>query len=205
MTILIIYCHPSKESYTYNVLMQLVEEIRQSDWEVEISDLYAMNFPSDMTEEEYNREGFANTSLPIPEDVLEEQKKNERADSIIFLYPIWWSDCPAKLKGWFDRVYTVGYAYRQMDSNLSMKRVNYGLVVCTAGHPNHFLEEIGIAQSMQAIMLDDRLGKRFRHKEMCILGGTLDIEKVRPEHTKAIKEVTRKIAMYGPQIVENQE
>lgn len=197
MNILIIFCHPSRASYTYDVLMQLTEEIRQTNWELEISDLYAINFLSDMTEEEYKREGFANTALPIPKDVFEEHKKIERADCIIFLYPIWWSDCPAKLKGWFDRVYTVGYAYKQQDSSTGMKPVNYGLVICTAGHPTHFLTEIGIAQSMQTIMLDDRLGKRFRHKEMLILGGTLELANVRQEHTAAIKDVISRINKYG--------
>jgi NAD(P)H dehydrogenase (quinone) len=35
---------------------------------------------------------------------------------------------------------------------------------------------------MQTIMLDDRLGKRFENKEMLLLGGTLDIEKVIESH-----------------------
>lgn len=199
MNVLIIFCHPSRKSYTYDVLTQLTQEIRQTNWELEISDLYAMNFLSDMTEEEYNREGFANTALPIPNDIFEEHKKIERADCIIFLYPVWWSDCPAKLKGWFDRVYTVGYAYKQNDAIFSMKSINYGLVICTAGHPNHFLTEIGIAQSMQTVMLDDRLGKRFSHKEMLILGGTLELNNVKRWHTEAIKEIPGKIAKYCTQ------
>ena len=70
-----------------------------------------MDFKTDMTEEEYKREGLVNTNLLIPDDVKHEHKKIEKADCLIFLYPVWWSDCPSKLKGWFDRVYSVGYAY----------------------------------------------------------------------------------------------
>jgi len=166
------------------------------NWNIEISDLYAMNFLTDMTEQEYEREGFAKTEIPISKDVNEEHSKIEKADCIVFLYPVWWSDCPAKLKGWFDRVYSVGYAYGHKPKLQKMKTLKYGVVICTAGHPNDFLNEIGIAQSMQTVMLDDRLGKRFENKEMLLLGGTLDIEKVRQKHKKQIEELIIKIQNY---------
>lgn len=196
MNILIVYAHPSKKSYTFQVLEHLKAHISKQNWNLEISDLYAMNFKSDMSEEEYEREGFTKTELPISKDVLAEHAKIEKADCIIFLYPVWWSDCPAKLKGWFDRVYSVGYAYGQNETSKKMKTISLGLVICTAGHPNAFLEEIEMAQSMQTIMLDDRLGKRFIHKEMLILGGTLELDKVVSQHFLELKEVVDKIKQY---------
>jgi len=60
MKVLIIYCHPSKKSYTFEILEQLKSNLEKEEIEYEISDLYAMNFKTDMTEEEYEREGFAN-------------------------------------------------------------------------------------------------------------------------------------------------
>ena len=195
----IIYCHPSRQSYTYKILKQLEANLKKEELEYEISDLYAMGFKADMTEEEYNREGFINIDLPIPNDVKDEHKKIEKADCIVFLYPVWWSDCPAKLKGWFDRVYSVGYAYGYNDEGNKiekMKKVPYGIVICTAGHPNEFLKEIGIAESMRNVMIDDRLGKRFTNKEMIILGGTLDKEKVRLIHSQIIESIGRKIKEY---------
>ncbi|MFB9076565.1 NAD(P)H-dependent oxidoreductase [Flavobacterium procerum] len=197
MNILIVYSHPSKKSYTFQVLEQLKTALQKENWNIEISDLYEMNFRSDMSEDEYEREGFAKTQLPIPVDVLAEQEKIEKADCIIFLYPVWWSDCPAKLKGWFDRVYAVGYAYGQNEISRKMKTIPFGLVICTAGHPNAFLNEIEIAQSMEKIMLEDRLGKRFIHKEMIILGGTLELEKVMNEHFKIISKIPKKIQSYS--------
>jgi NAD(P)H dehydrogenase (quinone) len=193
MNILLIYCHPSKKSYTFEVLEHLKKAIAAQNWNLEISDLYAMNFQSDMSEQEYEREGFAKTDLPIPKDVQAEHQKIAIADCIIFLYPVWWSDCPAKLKGWFDRVYAVGYAYGYKPDLPKMKTIKHGLVICTAGHSNEFLTEIGIAQSMQTIMLDDRFGKRFENKEMLLLGGTLEIEKVKEYHKWVIDAWVGKI------------
>jgi NAD(P)H dehydrogenase (quinone) len=201
MNILIIYSHPSEKSYTFEILETLKKTLTNQNWNVEISDLYAMNFQSDMTSQEYEREGFTRTDLPISKDILAEHKKIEMADCIIFLYPVWWSDCPAKLKGWFDRVYSVGYAYGQKPNLPQMKTIKYGLVICTAGHSNEFLNEIGIAQSMETIMLDDRLGKRFEHKEMLILGGTTsDNENLRQAHKTKIEEITVKIKKYCSQV-----
>lgn len=191
MNILIVYSHPSKKSYTWRVLQQLKTVLDEGDHSVEISDLYSMNFSSDMTESEYEREGFAQLHLPLSDDIVAEHKKIEVADCIIFLYPLWWSDCPAKMKGWFDRVYSVGYAYgydKQGQKISVMKKVKYGIVICTAGHPNDFLEETGIADSMRTIMINDRLGKRFENKEMLILGGTLDMKNVDELHRKSIAD-----------------
>ena len=198
MKIQIIYCHPSKKSYTFEVLEQLKLTLEKEKLEYEISDLYEMKFKTDMTEEEYEREGFANIELPIPNDVKEEHKKIKKAECLIFLYPVWWSDCPSKLKGWFDRVYSIGYAYGHSDSNLfdKMKTLKYGLVICTAGHPNEFLREIGIAESMRNVMIDDRLGKRFQNKEMIILGGTLNKENVKQTHSAIINSIGEKIKKY---------
>ena len=194
MNILIIYCHPSEKSYTFQILEMLKQLLLSQKWNVEVSDLYAVDFQSDMTEAEYEREGFANLELAIPEDVLKEHTKIEKADCIIFLYPVWWSDCPAKLKGWFDRVYSVGYAYGQKPNQASMKTIKYGLVICTAGHPNSFLNQTGISQSMQTIMLDDRLGKRFENKEMLILGGTTVFsEDLKQIHKTQIEKLIDKI------------
>ncbi|WP_299314741.1 NAD(P)H-dependent oxidoreductase [uncultured Aquimarina sp.] len=167
MNVLIIYCHPSKESYTFQILKQLKESLKKESIEFQISDLYETYFQTEMTEQEYMREGLLNLDLPILPDVKIEQEKIENADCIVFLYPVWWSDCPAKLKGWFDRVYSVGYAYgydNKVNKVQRMKTIKYGISLCRTGHPNKFLDEIGIAESMRNVMIDDRLGQRFKKR-----------------------------------------
>ena len=200
MKIQIIYCHPSQKSYTHEILEQLKSSLLKENLKFEVSDLYAMNFQTDMSENEYDREGFVNLDLPIPNDIKEEHQKLKKASCIVFVYPVWWSDCPAKLKGWFDRVYSVGYAYGYDESGHNiqkMKTIPYGIALCTAGHPNEFLNEIGIAESMRNVMIDDRLGQRFKKKEMIILGGTLDRNKVKDEHSEIVKNIAKKIKKYS--------
>jgi len=91
--------------------------------------------------------------------------------------PVWWSDCPAKLKGWFDRVWTLGYtySYENGEHTASGVKATRALVICTAGHPVEHLEEIGIAPSMRCVMLNDRLhGVGISDVKMEILGGMVN-------------------------------
>lgn len=202
MNVFIIYCHPSRKSFTCQIFSKLKEGLAYSNHKIIVSDLYEMDFRSDMTETEYEREGFSDIEKPLPNDVLIEQQKIQKSDCIIFIYPLWWSDCPAKLKGWFDRVYSIGYAYGyDADGNKqsSMKKQKLGLAICTAGHPSDYLEKIGITQSMNKIMVADRLGKRFKEKRLIILGGTMDLEKVKDKHLLKAYEIGKEIENYCSQ------
>ena len=174
MHIYIVFCHPSKKSFTFSVLESFIAGLREAGHTFEIGDLYEMGFKSDMDLDQYGRETSFDPSLPVPADVAAEQAKIAKADALAFIYPVWWSDCPAKLKGWFDRVWTMGYAYSYANGSHTAPGIGIAkaLVICPAGHPVEHLEEIGIAQSMRCVMLNDRLrGVGIKDVEMEILGG----------------------------------
>lgn len=111
MHIYIIYAHPSKFSFTYEVLHSFLKGLSKSHTTFEIGDLYEMNFKCELDKDQYTRKVSRNTSMPVPDDVNKEQEKIQRSDALVFIYPVWWSDCPCILKGWFDRVWSNGYAY----------------------------------------------------------------------------------------------
>jgi NAD(P)H dehydrogenase (quinone) len=46
-----------------------------------------------------------------PKDVREQQKKVANADALVFISPVWFVGFPAILKGWIERVFTLGFAY----------------------------------------------------------------------------------------------
>lgn len=58
MNTLIIYCHPSSDSFTFLAKEALVKGLTDSGHYCEISDLYAMNFNPVMNPSEYVREAF---------------------------------------------------------------------------------------------------------------------------------------------------
>lgn len=176
MNVYILFAHPSPDAYSRRVLGEFVRGLRDAGHAWEIGDLYAMGFQSEMDDAQYRREVGPDPDAPVPEDVRAEQAKVEWADALVFIYPLWWSDCPAKLKGWFDRVWTMGYAYfyDSFGDRHTRIRVQKALVITSAGHPVEHLEETGVAESMRKIMLHDRLlGVGVQQAEMVILGGIM--------------------------------
>ncbi len=44
-------------------------------------------------------------------DVVEQQRKISQAQGIAVIFPVWFVDMPAILKGWIERVFTYSFAY----------------------------------------------------------------------------------------------
>ena len=61
--------------------------------------------------------------------------------------------------------------------------------MCTSEHSNKFLNEIGIADNIQRVMIANRLGQRFNKQEMIILVGSLDREKLAKERFEVVKKL----------------
>jgi NAD(P)H dehydrogenase (quinone) len=169
MHIFIVYCHPSKQSFTFRVKNEFIRGLTEAGHSYEISDLYGMHFNAEFTEREYLRDGFYNENGAIDEDVLCEQRKILAADAIVFIYPVFWTEAPAKLVGWFDRVWTCGFAY---GSSPRMKQLDKALVIATAGKTMESLDETGEAQAITTVMLGDRIRDRAKIKEIVFLTGT---------------------------------
>lgn len=165
MKVFVVYCHPSRNSFTYDVYDSFMKGLKAAGHEVVISDLYAMEFKTDISEEEYLRETFYKAECSVAEDVRIEQEKIQNCDAIVFIYPVFWTEAPAKLVGWFDRVWTTGFAY---SPDPQMKVLEKALVIACAGKSRQSLIETGEKQAMETVMLGDRIRNRARQKEMVI-------------------------------------
>ena len=165
----IVYCHPSNDSLTREVRDSFIAGLESAGHSYTMSDLYAMNFVSDMSEEEYKREAFYRRGLPLPPDVKAEHEKINAADAIVFIHPVFWTDAPAKLVGWLNRVWTYGFAYGEARE---MKQLEKGLVLCVAGNTLEYFQRTGLGEAMRRVFLDDRFFDRVKKKELIILDAT---------------------------------
>ena len=167
MKALIVYCHPSEDSFTRHVRDAFIRGLEDSGNEYMLSDLYAMDFRTDMSEKEYLRDANYRDTNDLAEDVLAEQEKVNAADAIVLIYPVFWTEAPAKLVGWFDRVWSYGFAYGAK----RMKTLEKGLILCTAGNTAERLEQFGLLDSMKKVMFGDRLFNRIREQEFVVFDG----------------------------------
>jgi len=104
MKVLIIYTHPSIESYNHALLEAFLEGLGKAGHEYESIDLYRDNFNPVLSD--------TNLHAELGEDVKAYQEKIKSADYLAFVFPIFWYRAPAMLEGFIDRVITSGFAYK---------------------------------------------------------------------------------------------
>ena len=123
MKVLIVHAHPEPKSFTAALRDQAVATLEAQGHEVQVSDLYAMNWNpvagaddfSSRENPEYlvyaleQRLGVKSQSLAP--DIQQELDKLLWADLLILNFPIFWFSAPAMLKGWIDRVLVSGICY----------------------------------------------------------------------------------------------
>ncbi|XP_041700384.1 NAD(P)H dehydrogenase [quinone] 1-like isoform X3 [Coregonus clupeaformis] len=132
--VLIVYAHQSTGSFNAAAKDAAVTALTAQGCKVEVSDLYAMKFKAsatvdDITGEVKDAEHFQygeETMLAWKEgrlsaDITEEHRKLSEAELVIFQFPMYWFTVPAIMKGWMDRVLTLGFAYT------SEKRYSQGI------------------------------------------------------------------------------
>lgn len=176
MQVFVVYCHPSKKSFTHDMKQEFLKGLSDANHKFVVSDLYEMNFHEEMSEEEYEREAYYSTEIPVAEDVMEEQRKIQQSDAIVFIYPVFWTEAPAKLVGWFDRVWTSGFAY---SPDPQMNILKKALFLVSAGKTLETLEETGESNAMRIVMLGDRIRNRALEKEIMIFDGTTHWDEAR--------------------------
>ena len=181
MKVYVLFAHPSRASFTGQVLNAFVQGLEEAGHQVQVGDLYQMGFDPVMDPSQYERESGKAPSSPLPPEVAQEQAKLEWAEGLAFVFPLWWSDCPAILKGWFEKVYSYGFAHRhQVNLALGPKKAQ---VIATAGHPLSHLESTGVLGALQAVLVQNRLaGLGVTQTRLEVLDGMIAPESNGPKH-----------------------
>ncbi|KXF75319.1 NAD(P)H dehydrogenase [Paramesorhizobium deserti] len=160
MKVLLVFAHPEPRSLNGALRDIAVDELKAQGHEVQVSDLYAEGWKSEVDRADFpslapdarfkpakaSGEALADNSLTP--DVKAEQEKILWADVLILQFPLWWFSMPAILKGWIDRVYSYGFAYgvgehsdkrwgdRYGEGTLAGKRAM--LIVTAGGWEEHY-------------------------------------------------------------------
>lgn len=103
--ILVIMGHPVKDTFTDCLKDQYILSARATGAEVREIILRDMQFEINF------REGYRNDRELEP-DLVHAQELIRWADHLVFVYPNWWSTYPALLKGFIDRTFLPGFAFK---------------------------------------------------------------------------------------------
>jgi putative NADPH-quinone reductase len=108
MHILLVLAHPLSGSFAAAIAGTARDTLVEGGHTVDLLDLYRENFDPRLTASE--RAGY----FDVPYDTSDVAKLVARlkaADGLVFVFPQWWFDFPAILKGFFDRVLAPGVAF----------------------------------------------------------------------------------------------
>lgn len=142
---LIVYAHPNPASLNHFFKQTLLENLQEAGQEVIVRDLNQINFNPVLSLEDMHGQRMGK----VADDVKTEQDLITWSDRIIFIYPIWWTGMPAIMKGYIDRIFSYGFAYRYdqgiQKGLLTGKKI---IIINSHGKSNEEYEAIGMNKAL---------------------------------------------------------
>lgn len=114
MDVLVVCAHPDADSFNHALTAAAERGLAAGGHRATTLDLYALDFAAAMSAAEHRAyQGWTSPADPPVLDpmVAEHAALVGRARAIVFVYPTWWSQPPAILKGWLERVLVPGVSF----------------------------------------------------------------------------------------------
>ncbi|MBO9707422.1 MAG: NAD(P)H-dependent oxidoreductase [Caulobacter sp.] len=144
----VILAHPKPTSFCAAIARTCVEHLRATDHEVILRDLYALDFDPRLKAEEMPTAYGATPAA----DVAAERAGLAGVKSLIFVYPFWFNAPPAILKGYVDRVLSMGFGYASISGRMESLLDGVALTsFSTSGAPEHWVNNTGALQALMTV------------------------------------------------------
>ncbi len=138
MNHLIIYAHPNPASFSNAIAETVKNKSVANGDQIDVIDLYADNFNPVLSGADF----MSFQQGKIPEDIAAYQEKIKWADHMTFVYPVWWNQMPAMMKGFIDRVFSYGFAFavNEDGSTMQLLKGKSGSMITNLGQPKQHAE-----------------------------------------------------------------
>lgn len=117
--ILVVLDHPDGESFCAALADAYAEAALDAGHEVRVLRLGELAFDSIL------HAGYRRIQALEP-DLVSAQAEILWAEHLVFVYPVWWGAMPALLKGFFDRLFLPGFAFKYRDGSVLWDRLLSG-------------------------------------------------------------------------------
>lgn len=116
--ILIINGHPNKNSFSSAIINSYIEGV-STKAKVKTIIISELSFNSNL------ELGFQK-GQELESDLINAQDLIRWADHIVWVFPIWWGSLPSLLKGFIDRVFLPGFAFKYRENSVMWDRLLSG-------------------------------------------------------------------------------
>ena len=140
MEILVVFCHPTRDSFGGSILGDLQSQLEDDGHGVRVIDLYAEGFDPVLRPDEWR---LHRQSQRYGTDLDDHVAALREAEGLVFVYPTWWFGLPALLKGWLDRVWQPEVAFAVEDGAFQihyLKNIKRFAAITKYGSPRLVIE-----------------------------------------------------------------
>lgn len=134
----IILAHPWHGSFNKSIMDTTIEQLVLKKKDYQIIDLNKDQFNPVLNESDLSlySKGQSRDQL-----VNQYQKMLSDSDELVFIFPVWWFDVPAILKGFFDKVMLKNFAYVEESTGLKglLTHIKKTTVITTSEVPTWYL------------------------------------------------------------------
>lgn len=185
---LIIYAHPNMKGHCGAIVSGVISELTDRGCEYELIDLYAINYEPCLKDEEH----YSSGSYAISEENKVFQQKITETKYLIFIYPVWWQNMPAILKGFVDRVFTSRFAFRYVHNlPFGLLKGRRAIVLTSAGGPRFYTRILTGDRAMKVLVKDVLRFCGIKAKGFGIGSARVMTEKQKKKIEKIVKKAVR--------------
>ncbi|WP_394664943.1 NAD(P)H-dependent oxidoreductase [uncultured Chryseobacterium sp.] len=109
--ILIINGHPNKDSFNFGIAKAYQDGALQSGAEVKEIVIADLNFNPNL------QFGYQKR-MELEPDLVKAWEKIQWADHLVWIHPVWWGGLPAITKGFIDRLFLPGFAFKYGENSV---------------------------------------------------------------------------------------
>ncbi|MFT6292955.1 MAG: putative NADPH-quinone reductase [Ilumatobacter sp.] len=130
--VLVVFCHPLSDGFIPEAMHRVQTGLANSGADVRVHDLYGEGFVPELSVGDYR----THVEPGVSDDIAVHADNLMWCDTLILVYPTWWSGQPAMLKGWMDRVWASGVAWELPEGANRLKPMlhNVGRIVAVTSH-----------------------------------------------------------------------
>ena len=158
MHTLIVVAHPDKNSYTHAATAQFIAGLQtQRNNTYEVVDLNSEKFDPLFTIADND---IFHRRISGGNEIVAEQKRIEKADLLVLVFPVYWWSMPAVMKGWIDRVFCHGWAFEDDPKTGTTRLLGKlkGQVLAVGGSARQTYERRGYLDAMHKQIVEGIFG-----------------------------------------------